>query len=278
MGDIKRQIGIGIPSNTENNSRREGKEHVKAIALRSSKVLSSPENPTQEMNKENTDDLQEEPLEADDEPELEEVRRKAKTDEDKFVSFLNLFKTLNVNLPLIEVIEKVPKYFKFLKEIMFRCRKIKVEEQVNISTSCSAIISRQIRSIHFNRALCDLGASINLMPLSICEELGYSVHLKGVLKDVLIKVRSFIISVDFLVLDFVEDREIPILLGRPFLATLGSTIDMENNELTMKINVETEVFKCGYQQSRENKRDSGEHCNELSTFNPNNPNQKAYLL
>ncbi|KAA3462052.1 acidic leucine-rich nuclear phosphoprotein 32 family member B-like [Gossypium australe] len=49
MGDIKSQIGIG-------------KEHVKVIALRSSKVLSILENPTQEMNKENTDDLQEEPL------------------------------------------------------------------------------------------------------------------------------------------------------------------------------------------------------------------------
>ncbi|KAA3461948.1 acidic leucine-rich nuclear phosphoprotein 32 family member B-like [Gossypium australe] len=71
MSDIKRQIGTGIPSNIEDNPQREGKEHVKAIALRPSK------------------------------------------DEDEFVSFLNLFKTLNVNLPLIELIEKVPKYTKF---------------------------------------------------------------------------------------------------------------------------------------------------------------------
>ncbi|KAA3479731.1 hypothetical protein EPI10_020221 [Gossypium australe] len=91
---------------------------------------------------------------------------------------------------------------------MSRRRKIKVGEQVNISAYYSTIILRQIGSIHFNRALCDLGASINLM------------HL-------LIKVRSFIIPKDFIVLDFEEDREILILLRRPFLATLRSTIDLE---------------------------------------------------
>lgn len=63
-------------------------------------------------------------------------------DEDKFVIFLNLFKTLNVNLQLIEQIEKVPKYAKFLKEIMSMRRKNKVGEQVNISASCSVIISK----------------------------------------------------------------------------------------------------------------------------------------
>ncbi|KAA3486812.1 Retrovirus-related Pol polyprotein from transposon 17.6 [Gossypium australe] len=130
---------------------------------------------------------------------------------------------------------------------MSRRRKIKVGEQVSINASCSSIISRgvpkkfkdprsftipiEIESIHFNRALCDLGASI---------------HPKSVLEDVLVKVCSFIIPIDFVVLDFEEDREIPILLGRPFLATFRSTIDLEKNELTMKINSETKFFKCGY--------------------------------
>ncbi|KAA3483937.1 Retrovirus-related Pol polyprotein from transposon opus [Gossypium australe] len=87
--------------------------------------------------------------------------------------------------------------------------------------------SHKIRSIHFSIALCDLRASINLKPLSIFEELGTSY--------VLVKVRSFIIRANFVVLDFEENREIPVLLGRPFLATSRSTIDLEKNELTMKI-------------------------------------------
>ncbi|KAA3487340.1 Retrovirus-related Pol polyprotein from transposon opus [Gossypium australe] len=143
---------------------------------------------------------------------------------------------------------------------MLRHRKIKVGEQVNINASCSTIILTQLKglgnfmipieigNIHFNRALCDLGASINLMPLSIYEKLGSSVHLKGVLEDMLLKVSIFIIPVDFIVLDFKENREIPILLGRPFLATSRSTIDLENNELIIRINGETEIFKCGHQQ------------------------------
>ncbi|KAA3473330.1 acidic leucine-rich nuclear phosphoprotein 32 family member B-like [Gossypium australe] len=73
MGDIKRQIGIGIPSNTEDNPRREGKEHVKTIALRSSKVLSSLENPTLEVIIKNIDDPQEVSPEAKDEPMREEL-------------------------------------------------------------------------------------------------------------------------------------------------------------------------------------------------------------
>ena len=130
MGDIKRQIGIGIPSNTENKLRRKGNEHVKAIALRSGNVLGSPEDPNQEVNIENTDDLQERPLKAKDESELEEVvapefepdvettkdsiveiisfpsrlEKKQMRDEDEFVSFLNFFKTLNINLALMELI------------------------------------------------------------------------------------------------------------------------------------------------------------------------------
>lgn len=48
-----------------------------------------------------------------------------KWDEDEFVSFLHLFKSLNVNLPLIDLIEKVPKYAKYPKEMMSRSRKMK---------------------------------------------------------------------------------------------------------------------------------------------------------
>lgn len=63
-----------------------------------------------------------------------------------------------------------------------------------------------------------------------------SIHPKGVLEDVLVKVRNFIILADFVILDFAKDREIPIFLGRPFLATTWSTIDLDTNKLTMKIN------------------------------------------
>ncbi|KAA3480284.1 Aspartic peptidase [Gossypium australe] len=208
MGDIKRQIDIDIPGNIENNARKEGNEHLKAIVLRSGKVLSSPETLTQEETKKSVEDLQEDPQEADEKPELEEVmeltaepekeskkeptitqvpflsrlEKRQKWDEDEFLSFFNLFKAINVNLPLIELIEKVPKYDKFSKEIMSRRRKIKLKDPGSFT------IPIEIGSIHFNRALCDLGAK-DLKNTQITLQLAdrSSVHPKRVLEDVLVK-------------------------------------------------------------------------------------------
>ncbi|TYJ39997.1 hypothetical protein E1A91_A04G108600v1, partial [Gossypium mustelinum] len=196
-------------------------------------------------------------------------------------SFLNLFKSLNVNLPLIDLIEKVSKYAKYLKEIISKRRKVKMGEQVNISTSCNVIISKhiptklkdpssftipiEIGDIHFSKALCDLGSNINLMPISIYERLRLGdlentqitlqlvdrslVQPKGGLENVLVQVRSFFIPLYFLISVFEEDCQKTILLGRPFLTTSRSAIDLENNQLTMKISGGTKTFKCGHQQN-----------------------------
>lgn len=65
-------------------------------------------------------------------------------DEADFVSFLNLFKSLNANLLLLELIDKIPKYVKYQKEIMKQYRKMKNDEQIDISASCSALIAKRI--------------------------------------------------------------------------------------------------------------------------------------
>ena len=89
----------------------------------------------------------------------------------------------------------------------------------------------------FEKALCDLGASINPMPLSIFKKLDLGEarsttitlqladwslkHPRGIIEDVLVKVGKFIFPTDFITLVMEEDTEIPILLGPPFLATGG---------------------------------------------------------
>ncbi|MBM1019739.1 retropepsin-like aspartic protease, partial [Escherichia coli] len=91
----------------------------------------------------------------------------------------------------------------------------------------------------YGRALCDLGASINLMPLSVFEQLGLgevkptTVSLQladrsvkrpiGIVEDVLVKVDKLILPADFIILDMEEDHEVPLILGRSFLAT-GRTL------------------------------------------------------
>ncbi|XP_073025235.1 uncharacterized protein [Primulina eburnea] len=110
----------------------------------------------------------------------------------------------------------------------------------------------------FAKALCDLGASINLMPYSCFEKLGIgevkpttiSLQLadrsikfpRGVVEDVLVKVDEFIFPVDFVVLDMEENREIPLILGRPFLATGKALIDVQKGELVLRLNDESVVF------------------------------------
>ncbi|XP_038887244.1 uncharacterized protein LOC120077436 [Benincasa hispida] len=100
-------------------------------------------------------------------------------------------------------------------------------------------------------ALCDLGASINLMPLSIIKKLGIdeaqpaSVMLQladrmitypeGKIEDILMKVDKFIFQVDFIILDYEADRDVPIILGRSFLGTRKVLIDVHKRELTMRV-------------------------------------------
>ena len=95
----------------------------------------------------------------------------------------------------------------------------------------------------FERALYDLRANINLMPFSIFRRLGLGEakpttvtlqladrslkHRRGIVKEVLVKVDKFIFPANFIVLDMAEDKEIPIILGRSFLATRRALINVQ---------------------------------------------------
>lgn len=99
-----------------------------------------------------------------------------------------------------------------------------------------------IGSLKINRALCDLGESINMMLYSIYKELVLQepqptniivhladksfIYLRGIMENLLVKVRKFIFSADFVILDMGEDEEILIILGRPFLYTGWDLIDV----------------------------------------------------
>ena len=89
------------------------------------------------------------------------------------------------------------------------------------------------------------------MPLSIFKRLGLGEahpttitlqladrslkHPRGVIEDVLVKVDKFIFPANFIVLDMEEDKEIPIILGRPFLATGRAMIDVKRGELKLRV-------------------------------------------
>ncbi|XP_061358075.1 uncharacterized protein LOC133302328 [Gastrolobium bilobum] len=196
----------------------------------------------------------------------------------QYTKFLDIFKKLQVNIPFAEALESMPNYAKFMKDLLSKKHKLKECETVALTEECSAIIQKklpptlkdpssfsipiEIGNIEVGKALCDLGASITLMPLSICRALGIkelkptTVSLQladrsirrpdGVIEDVLVKIDKFIFPADFVVLNMEEDTEIPLLLRRPFLATTRAMIDVEQGKLMLRVNEETatiDVFK-----------------------------------
>lgn len=96
--------------------------------------------------------------------------------------------------------------------------------------------------IDVGHSLCDLGATIILMPSSIFRKLKIGearpttvalqlvdrsiTHIKWKIEDVLVQVDKFIFPADFIILDYEVDRDIPFILGRPFLATKRALIDV----------------------------------------------------
>ena len=67
-------------------------------------------------------------------------------------------------------------------------------------------------------------------------------HSEWILEDVLIQVGKFVFPVDFVVINIKEDKQIPLLLGRPFLAIRAALIDVNKGELTLRVGDEVVNF------------------------------------
>ena len=158
--------------------------------------------------------------------------------DDQFSKFLSIFKQLHINIPLIEALEQMPKYARILKDIISKKQKLEEHETVMLTEESSAILQKKlppklkdsgsftivcnIGKSYFDRALCDLGAGINLMPLYVFRKLGLgevkpttiSLQLadrsikypRGVIENVLVKVDKFIFPVDFMSLIWMRTR------------------------------------------------------------------------
>ena len=200
---------------------------------------------------------------------LQKARR-----EEQFSKFLEIVKKIEINIPFVEAINQMPNYEKFMKEILSKKNKIVEEGIVNLGATCSAVIQRSLQAkmkdpgsftipcsigkYEFKKALCDFGASINLMPLLVVRRLNLGelpqiaitlqmaarsmARPEGVLGDALVKVGKFIFPVDFVIMKMEEDTQVPILLGRPFLATGAALIDVQKGELTLRVGDEVVHF------------------------------------
>ncbi|KAL0453964.1 UNVERIFIED_CONTAM: hypothetical protein Slati_1374500 [Sesamum latifolium] len=207
----------------------------------------------------------------------ERFDKSKKEEEEKDI--LETLRKVEVNIPLLNAIKQVPRYAMFLKEICTNKSKLRGNEWVSMGENISAILQRKlppkckdpgtfsipckIENVRIEK-LCDLGASINIMPLAIYESLNVGplketgivlqladrsiVYPEGVLKDELVQVNELVFPVDFYVLDMIGDNcpnSTSILLGRPFLKTSKIKINVDAGILSIEFDNEVVSFNIG---------------------------------
>ncbi|XP_047263713.1 uncharacterized protein LOC124896226 [Capsicum annuum] len=158
------------------------------------------------------------------------------------------------------LVTKKQKFSHESKDNLHHCGAISTRSLVQKKADPGAFtISCTVGSLNFTKEICDLGANINLMTLSVYKKLGLGdptpTNMRlvmvdrsvkrpvGILHDVLVKVADFILPADFIFLDCEVDFEVPIILGIPFLATRREIVDMKLHELKFRFNDNKARFK-----------------------------------
>ena len=212
---------------------------------------------------------------------------------------LEVLRQVKVNIPLLDMIKQVSTYEKFLKDLCTVKRGLNVNKKAFLTEQVSAIIECKtpvkykdlgcptilvnIGGISVEKALLDLGASVNLLPYSMYKQLGLgelkptSITLsladrstkipKGTVEDVLIQVDRFFYPVDFVVLGTesvaVGANHVPIILGRPFLATSNAIINCRNGVMQLtfgNMTLELNIFHLSKRNMHSEEDDYEEVC------------------
>ena len=231
-------------------------------------------------------------------PPFPQVLRKKKNSVNQ-TEMLEVLRQVKFNIPLLDMIKQVPTYAKFLKDLCTVKKGLNVNKNTFLTEQVSSIIesktpvkykdpgcptiSVNIGGISVEKALLDLGASVNMLPYSMYKQLGLgelkptSITLsladrsikipKGTIEDVLIQVDRFYYPVDFVVLDTepvaVGPNHVPIILGRPFLATSNAIINCRNGVMQLtfgNMTLELNIFHLGKRHMHSEEDDFEEVC------------------
>ncbi|GJS22920.1 reverse transcriptase domain-containing protein [Tanacetum coccineum] len=193
---------------------------------------------------------------------------------DQIEKFYKIFQEMSFEISLADALILMPKFASTLKALIRNKEKLSEMARTPLNKHCSAVIlnklpeklgdpSKFLIPCDFPRmdeclALADLGASINLMPLSVWKEFslleltptcmtlelaGRSITKPiGIAEDVYLKVGKFKFPADFVVIDFDADSRVPLILGRSFLKTGRTLIDVYKGELTLRVGKEAITF------------------------------------
>nr|GEY76295.1 reverse transcriptase domain-containing protein [Tanacetum cinerariifolium] len=191
--------------------------------------------------------------------------------------FMEIFRDLHFELSFANALVHMPKFAPMFKKLLNSKNKLIKLTKTPLNKNCSAVVLKKLPEklgdpggflipCDFSQfdnflALADLGASINLMPLSIWKKLRLPTlndtkmvleladrtisKPTGVADNIFVKVGKFYFPTEFVVLDFVADLRVPLILGRPFLSTAHALIDVYVGEIILRYDEQSLILKCG---------------------------------
>nr|GEV30786.1 reverse transcriptase domain-containing protein [Tanacetum cinerariifolium] len=200
-----------------------------------------------------------------------------------------MFKQLHINITLADALILMPKYQKMLKALLSNKEKLQELANTPLNENCSAVILKNLPEklgdpgkflmpCGFSelkcKALADLGASINLMPLFVWKKLGLPeliptrmtlelanraiCTLAGIVRDVFVLVGKFTFPTNFVIVDYDSDPRVSLILGRPFLRTARALIDVHGEEMILRdgderltLNIRHDTFSYSNQPQKE---------------------------
>ncbi|GJR71530.1 reverse transcriptase domain-containing protein [Tanacetum coccineum] len=193
---------------------------------------------------------------------------------DQIEKFYKIFQDMSFEISLADALILMPKFASTLKALIGNKEKLSEMARTPLNEHCSAVILNKLPEklgdpgkflipcdfpgMEECLALADLGASINLMPLSVWKKLSFpeltstcmTLELAdrsitkpiGIAEDVYLKVGKFKFPAEFVVVDFYADPRVPLILGRSFLKTERALIDVYERELTLRVGKEAITF------------------------------------
>ncbi|GJT47095.1 reverse transcriptase domain-containing protein [Tanacetum coccineum] len=258
------QFGVTVPSNTIPNPKGE----MKAITTRSGVAYEGPSIPTNPSPKKT---LPKPNIPYPSRLNDQKLREKATNQMEKF---FQIFQDLHFDISFADALLLMPKFASTIKSLLTNKDKLFELAKIPLNENCSAMLLKKLPEklgdpdkflipcdfpgMDVCHALADLGASINLMPLSIWKKLSLPeltptrmtleladrsiTRPKGVAEDVFVKVGKFHFPTKFVVVDFDADPRVPLILERSFLRTGRALIDVYGEEITFWVNDEAVTF------------------------------------
>nr|GEV74290.1 reverse transcriptase domain-containing protein [Tanacetum cinerariifolium] len=198
-------------------------------------------------------------------------------DDNLALKFVEICRKLRFDLTFVDALLHMPKFALMFKSLLNNKEKLFDLATTLVNENCSAVILKKLPEklrdpgkflipcdfpeLDECLALADLGASINLMPLSIWKKLSFpeltltrmilelldrlTIRPAGIVEDVFVKVGKFHFSTDFVVVDYAVDPRVPLILERPLLRTGRALIDVYGEELTLLVDDEAITFNVG---------------------------------